>query len=101
MNIQKTICERQVETYLKKRIESEGGLTFKFVSPSNAGVPDRIVLKNGKAFFVELKRPNGKLRPLQQHIARKIYSQGFSVYVIDTKEGVDEFVRKELAPNEI
>ena len=36
-------------------------MAYKFVSPGNAGVPDRVViLQGGKSGFVELKRPGEK-----------------------------------------
>ena len=50
--------ERDVERYLRERVKQLGGRAYKFVSPGNNGVPDRIVmLPGGKLFFVELKAP--------------------------------------------
>ena len=36
--------ERTIENKLKKQIEKRGGIFFKFVSPGNKGVPDRIAI---------------------------------------------------------
>ena len=48
--------ERDVERYLRERVKQLGGRAYKFVSPGNNGVPDRIVmLPGGKLFFVELQ----------------------------------------------
>jgi hypothetical protein len=44
-----------------------GGRAWKFKSPNQRGVADRIVcLPNGETWFIELKRPKGgRLAPLQ------------------------------------
>ena len=85
--------ERDVEKYFKKRVEMSGGWALKFVSPGISGVPDRIVLyPEGKIYFVELKRPGAKMRILQKKIAAAIAKFGFKVFLIDRKEGVDNFV---------
>ncbi len=52
-----------------------------------AGVPDRLVLlPKGKIYFVELKAPGKKLRPLQLKRKEQLESLGFKVYVIDSYE---------------
>jgi len=50
--------ERDIEAYLRDQIKRLGGIAYKFVSPGNAGVPDRLVLLPGAGVvFVELKAP--------------------------------------------
>lgn len=59
---------------------------MKFVSPGLDGVPDRIVLLNGRHMaFVELKAPGKALRPLQVKRKEQLEGLGFSVYVVDDK----------------
>ena len=36
--------ESSIETHLVRMVRDRGGLCFKFVSPGNPGVPDRIVI---------------------------------------------------------
>lgn len=87
--------ERDIETYLRERVKATGGRAYKFTSPGNAGVPDRLVLfPGGKAAFAELKAPGKKPTALQLAQGRKISNLGFPVVVIDSKQGVDDFVRK-------
>ena len=59
--------ESEVENYLVWVVETLGGRAWKFKSPSQRGVADRIVcLPNGETWFIELKRPKGgRLAPLQ------------------------------------
>lgn len=86
--------EVRIETFLKRKIEKIGGLCIKFISPSMAGVPDRIILlPKGKIYFAELKAPGEKLRPLQIKRKEQIEKLGFKIYVIDSYEKVDEFLK--------
>lgn len=89
--------ESEIEKKVCDYAKSKGWLTYKFVSPSNRGVPDRIWLKNSHIVFVEFKAPNKMPTKLQEKVISKIQSQGFSVYVIDNvekgKELVDDLVK--------
>lgn len=85
--------ERNIETYLRDQIKTVGGIAYKFTSPGNAGVPDRLVLlPGGRVIFVELKAPGKQPTPLQLRQQRRIQALGFQVLVIDSKPGVDEFI---------
>ena len=84
------MIESQVEQYLVRSLSSIQGLAWKFTSPGKAGVPDRLVLFKGHAFFVELKRPGGKPRALQKAIVKQIRHAGIKVYCISKKEQVDD-----------
>lgn len=86
--------ERGIEAYLRDQIKRLGGIAYKFVSPGNAGVPDRIVLlPGGRVVFVELKAPGKQPTPLQLRQQKRIRNLGFQVLVIDSKAGVDEFIK--------
>ncbi|RKO63243.1 VRR-NUC domain-containing protein [Caldibacillus debilis] len=87
--------ERDIEEYLRNQVKKAGGKAYKFVSPGNDGVPDRLVLfPGGRVYFVELKAPGKKPRPLQIKQMRDIASFGCNVRAIDSKEGVDAFIRE-------
>lgn len=70
------MIENQVENYLIKKVSALGGKAWKFVSPGNAGVPDRLITYNSRAFFVEVKRPGGKPRALQKATVAQIRATG-------------------------
>lgn len=63
--MKKIVTEKEIEKYLVKKVKEHGGITYKFTSPTNAGVPDRLVVAQGCVFFVELKAPNGRLSARQ------------------------------------
>ena len=81
--------ESTIENYLVRRVKNFGGQCYKWVSPSNSGVPDRIVLLNRRVSFVELKAPGKKPRALQMVTLERLASAGYHTVVIDSKEGVD------------
>lgn len=88
--------ERDVEGYLRKQVKDRlKGIALKFISPGQAGVPDRIVLLPGaRIIFVETKAPKKKLRGLQRFVAELISNLGFDVRCIDTKQKVRELIQE-------
>lgn len=84
-----SLMERDIEKKLTQEVKKAGGLALKFVSPGMAGVPDRLVLMpEGRACFIELKRPGEVMRPLQLKRKEKLESLGFHVYCIDSTEKI-------------
>ena len=89
--------EKAIEEYLRNRVKASGGIAYKFTSPGNAGVPDRLVLlPDGRVVFVELKASGKKPTALQELQQKRIAGLGFKVLVIDSKEQVDEFIKEML-----
>ncbi len=81
--------EKQIERRLALTVRAAGGMAPKFVSPSFAGMPDRLILlPGGKAAFAELKAPGRTPRPLQEARHRMLRELGFRVYVIDGIEQI-------------
>lgn len=87
--------EGAVENYLYRKAKARGWIAYKFTSPGHAGVPDRIVVGNGKVYFVELKAANGRLSGLQKACIAKLNELGANVRVCYSKEDVD-VVMKEM-----
>lgn len=86
--------EREVEKSLVDAAKAAGGIAYKFVSPGNAGVPDRLVaLPGGKIGFVELKSPGKKPRPVQLMQRRRLEKLGFLVFTMDSPDYMPEIVR--------
>lgn len=86
--------EKSIEQYLRDEIKAIGGRAYKFVSPGNAGVPDRLVtLPGGRVVFAEMKAPGKKPTALQEAQIKKLRAMGFMAFVIDSKSGVNELVR--------
>ena len=84
--------ESELENILVTEIRKAGGRTYKWVSPGNSGVPDRIVLMPaGKIIFVELKTDSGKLGSQQKIQIDRIQSLGQDVRVVKGIRGLIDF----------
>ncbi len=95
------MTEKNIESYLRKKVSLKKGLALKLIPAGLAGLPDRLVLMpGGRIFFAELKAPGRKPRALQQYTHRLIENLGFMVFVIDSKESVD-CVLKEMENYEV
>lgn len=86
------IKESTIEEVLREQVKKLGGLAYKFVSPGNDGVPDRIVIFPGKApIFVELKTDTGRLTRLQQVQIERLQKLGQQVEVVRGMSGLRQF----------
>lgn len=86
------ILEKDVERHLKRQIKKRGGLSLKWTSTIR-GVPDQIVLlPNGDTIFVELKKPDGKTRKLQDKMIKNLRDLKQTVFVCYTKYQVDNLI---------
>lgn len=82
--------ESELEKKFRERVTQAGGKAYKFVSPGNAGVPDRLViLPGGKIGFVELKQEGGKPRKLQQFRMKELEGLGCFTAVVDSIESAE------------
>ena len=93
------MLEKQIENMLTRSVKKAGGIALKFVSPSFAGMPDRLVLlPDGVCAFVELKAPGKKPRPLQVARHKMLRSLGYRVYVIDGIEQIGGMLHELCTP---
>lgn len=93
------MLEKTTENKLALAVKKAGGIAVKFVSPSFAGMPDRLVLlPDGVIAFAELKAPGKKPRPLQEARHRLLRRLGFKVYVIDSEEQIGGMLHELLSP---
>ena len=84
--------EKVLERNLNKEVKALGGWSIKILSNFITGLPDRLVLLNGRAYFVEVKSEGKKPSPIQRVIHRKLEALGFPVRVIDTTEKLNNFI---------
>jgi hypothetical protein len=80
--------ERYLEGFFRERVRLLGGHTIK-LAPTEAGVPDRLVLfPGGRMYLVELKRDGGALRPIQELWHNRMRRLGTNVHVLYGREGI-------------
>jgi len=84
--------EKYLEPKLKREVLKLGGLCYKFRSPANASVPDRIVILAGLVVFVEVKSTGCKPTKAQAAEHEKIRSANGKVLVIARPSELDKFI---------
>lgn len=86
--------ESELERILVDEVRKAGGRAYKWTSPGNDGVPDRIVFfPGGAVFYVELKTERGRLSAQQKIQIRRLESLGQRVRVVKGMEGLVRFFR--------
>ena len=94
------MLEKEIENYFVWTVEHAGGRTYKFKSPTQRGVSDRLAcMPDGSTWFVELKRPKGgKLSPLQVIFRDDVLDLHQKYALLNTKEKIDEWVKTQTLP---
>lgn len=84
--------EAEIETILVREVKKLGGIAYKWVSPGNDGVPDRIVVfPERRPVFVELKTEKGRLTALQKVQIGRLAKLGQEVTVVYGIDGLSQF----------
>ena len=85
--------EKLVERKLVELVKINNGMCIKLLCDQLIGLPDRLCLfPNHKMAFVETKTTGQKPRRIQAYMHRKLRALGFRVEVIDSVEGVINFI---------
>lgn len=87
MSIRKPELESSVEEHLEKACAAMDVFITK--NTGRNGMPDRLLIKNGRHWFLELKRPGKRPTPLQEAVGRLLRAHGAVVLCADTKARVD------------
>lgn len=84
--------ESEIEKILVYEVKKLGGIAYKWVSPGNDGVPDRIVVfPDRRPVFVELKTDKGRLTSLQEVQIGRLRKLGQEVTVVYGLDGLSQF----------
>lgn len=82
--------EKLIEKKLCEGVKKIGGLALKLWSPTFTGLPDRLILlPGGKVCFAELKSTGKPLKPKQKIVIPVLQKLGFTVYIIDDQQKLD------------
>ncbi|SEA15355.1 VRR-NUC domain-containing protein [Eubacterium aggregans] len=85
------MLEKELEGLLREETRRQGGRCYKWTSPGNTGVPDRIViLPAGKVGFVEMKQEGKKPTRNQVLQLNRLLKLGCRVYLLDREASIKE-----------
>jgi PII-like signaling protein len=90
------ISEKSLQRYLMRRARQHGIYARKVIAIGNTGFPDAFLVCAGRVVLVELKSPTGKgrLSMKQEREIARLREQGVNVYVVDSREGVDNVIKQ-------
>ena len=80
------MLEKNLEAKIVKIAKNLDILCYKFISPSNRGVPDRIFICRCNIFFIEFKSDKGELTAQQEHTIDKFRKKRVVVHVVNNIE---------------
>ena len=87
--------ESAIEARLVREVKKRGGLCYKFTSPGNPGVPDRIIiLPGGRTVYAELKTEIGRLAKVQQWQIEEMRRRGVDLRVLKGLDQVLAFLKE-------
>lgn len=97
------MLEKELEAKLRDAVKQQGGRAYKFTSPGNTGVPDRLVVfPENKIGFVELKQTGKRLTKNQKLQMTRLAIMDCKVYLLDRSEDIKfilEDIQTEMWPD--
>ena len=90
------MLESELESKVVKLCKLNNLVTYKFSSPSNRGVPDRIIICKGSVLFLELKQRGKKPTPLQLHEIERLRSAGCKADWADTYDRASDIILRHV-----
>lgn len=95
------MLEKEIERRMVKKVKERGGLCYKFISPNNPGVPDRIIITpKGRVVFVELKTEIGRVANIQKWQISEMQKRGADVRIVKGWPAVEALL-EEVMPRGI
>jgi len=89
------VLENAIEQKFVEGVKKLGGKAYKFVSPGNAGVPDRlVVVPGGSICFCELKQAGKALTPRQQKCRKELENFGVVIVPLAGIGAVNDFLEQ-------
>lgn len=90
-----TRSEASLERRLCTVVRDRGGLCLKMPADLYLGIPDRLILlPEGLAIFVELKRADGLLSKPQVRFLKRLDRMGYNVRVVKGAAGLAAFIEE-------
>lgn len=76
------MLESKIKSRCKKWLEKQGWIVVHIIQSNNNGIPDTMIIRRKKIWFIEFKQPGEIPDDLQQYRIRKLREQGFETLVV-------------------
>jgi hypothetical protein len=88
------MLEKEIEKYFVWTVETAGGKTYKFKSPTQRGVSDRVAcMPNGETWFIELKTKVGRLSELKKIFRNDVLERQQRYALLASTEEIDQWLK--------
>lgn len=92
------MLEKEIERKMGDMLKRRDCLYYKFESPGNLGVPDRIVITpKGRIIFVELKTQAGRLSNIQKYQIERMRRNKAEVRTVKGWDEAKAFVEEVMS----
>lgn len=81
--------ERDISRYLNRRVKELGGEIRRVTWQGRRNAPDKLVMLEGRSFFVEEKRPGETATAPQRREHKRLRDAGLEVRVVSTEYEVE------------
>jgi len=89
------MTEAQIQSRILKHLRKKypTALVWKLTEETLCGIPDICFIHEGNVMFFEVKKPGGRVRPLQRSIIKKLEYNDIIAEVVTSVEDVKEIIR--------
>lgn len=87
--------ESILQSKVLRHFELLGWYVVKIIQCNKNGMPDLMLLKGGKTFFIECKAEKGKLSELQKYRHEQLQEEGFEVYTIYKMDQIPKLTKND------
>lgn len=87
------MTEQSIQNAIREHLKGDGWLVVKCMAMSQPGWPDLLAIKDGRHLHIEVKRPGGRVSPLQTARHTEISKHGAEVFIAYGVEDVNSYIR--------
>lgn len=88
--------ESSLEKRLGLAVKKAGGFSIKLPANWYIGIPDRMLLLQGRVIFVELKTDKGRASPAQKNWASRLTKLGLIYHIIHGLDQLERFLDEHI-----
>ena len=90
--------EKQIENQIRKALTDRGFWVVKIHGGiyQMSGLPDLLAIRDGRAYWFEVKTPTGKVSRLQEEIIKELRSIGCTAEVVRSREEAVSYVETKM-----
>ena len=90
--------ESLLQSKIRKKLKDAGWFVTKLIQTSTNGIPDLLIIRNEIVIFIEIKKEDGRLSPLQQFRIEEMKSFGAIIIIAHTLTDIEHLCKNFSPP---